>query len=151
MILKGQVVRVFSIGCLSIVLAGCTTSRYDVELEPTDAGMKRSLTFTKNVEDEDGKPTYSKDELKKLDAIASVYDADKASEAKEVTRKFSGVFANRMPQDIGGSGEYRRWQTSLGHASVYVERFRGNDDLLSILQRLGQRVDAGIDHLIAWF
>lgn len=148
---NGHVFHVWWVGCFSFVLAGCTTSVYDVELEPTDDGIKRTLTFTQNVENEDGTPTYSKKERRKLSQIARGYDLEKGSDGGNVTSKFTGLFANQMPQDIGGSGEYRRWETSLGSVSVYVERFRGSDDLLFILERWGQHVDDAVDQMTAWF
>lgn len=148
----GQVVRFLLVGGFVVSLAGCQSRQFTVELEPIDEGMKRSLTFANSSVAEAGEdePAYSQDELKKLDEIAAVYGMGKVSDLDDVTNEFSGVFANHMPQDLGGKGEYRRWKTTLGDASLYVERFRGSDDLLSKFELWSRNIDTIVDHLIKW-
>ena len=53
------------------------------------------------------------------------------TEMGETARKhrFTGKFAGRTPDDVGGAGSYTHWETAFGSASAYVERFRGSDDL----------------------
>lgn len=55
-----------------------------------------------------------------------------------------------MPNDVGGSGSYTHWNTSLGSASAYVERFRGNDDLLADMERRQAAADRTVDLLTGW-
>jgi hypothetical protein len=63
---------------------------------------------------------------------------------------FVGKFTGRTPQDIGGSGHYFQYDSDMGAAKVYTERFRGSDDLAAIVERQSKSADAITDMLIGW-
>lgn len=61
------------------------------------------------------------------------------------------VVTDKTPQDVGGAGRCQRWSDSLGSASVYLERFRGDDDAAAQLAAIGRIADQ-LDSLAAgWF
>ena len=147
---RANLVRCILFGSLVIVAIGCERAQYKITLEPTDQGLKRSLAFDSPVQDDNGNPGYSDDEVELLEKIAMAYGIDAKNENGDVTNRFSGVFPNRMPQDIGGRGEYRRWKNTLGSASVYAERLGGSDDLVASLQWWTKNADTLVDHVDAW-
>jgi hypothetical protein len=55
-----------------------------------------------------------------------------------------------MPDDVGGHGTFTRWDTPLGSVSLYVERFRGNDDLAAVLKRREATADRVVELVVAW-
>ncbi len=131
----------------SLCFAGCAGNKYEIELTPTAEGVERSLTcWRADATDQQNIHAFSDSELQKIAAAYGVPVADRAAEK----HKFHGLFSEAMPNDVGGSGSYRRWETSLGSLSVYVERFRGNDDLLSELEQRLQAVDTVVDLLLGW-
>ncbi len=63
---------------------------------------------------------------------------------------FRGKFSVETPQDLGGAGRLERIDTSLGTLWIYVERFRGNDDLESELAKRREAVDTFVDLTLGW-
>src|SRR5581483_6020967 len=64
---------------------------------------------------------------------------------------FRSRFGPEMPDDVGGSGSYRQTASSMGIASVYVEHFRGSDDVEAHIDDRRQAADALTNLLIGWF
>jgi hypothetical protein len=130
-----------------LCFVGCTANRYEIELSPAAEGVERSLTcWRSDATDPQRIRTFPDTELQQIAAAYGVPVGDQVAEKQE----FKGLFAEAMPNDVGGSGSYRRWETSLGSLSIYVERFRGNDDLLSELEQRLQAVDKVVDLLLGW-
>ena len=96
---------------------------------------------------EDGEEWEPSEQWKRL---ASIYDAKLPKEFDE-DFEFSKSFENQMPQDVGGHGSFRRWDTTLGSTSIYMERFRGTDDLLAHIDKQSEFVDELVDLAIDWF
>ena len=55
--------------------------------------------------------------------------------------KFRGQFTDKLPNDVGGSGTFTHWESPLGSTSTYMERFRGEDDMVAHMQRRRQAAD----------
>ena len=64
--------------------------------------------------------------------------------------QLSGTFNGSTPDDVGGSGRFRRYTSALGDALLYVEQFRGDDNGARQVQHRFQLIDYAVDHAI-WF
>lgn len=128
------------------LVGGCESNRYRLRLRPEGDSLQRELTAWRERGGENGSQVIAltPDEAAQ---IAGEYGA--ATPTAAAKHRFSGLF-QQMPQDVGGSGWYRRWETSLGHLSVYVERFRGEDDLATTLQRRRQAASRLAELLAEW-
>ena len=86
-------------------------------------------------------------------ALARLYPQRKTPDnAKK--QVFTGRFTDKTPGDVGGAGAYTCYITPLGSTSAYVERFRGDDDLETQLDKqLAKRrkaADQLADLLAGW-
>ncbi|OYV87743.1 MAG: hypothetical protein B7Z73_09680 [Planctomycetia bacterium 21-64-5] len=126
--------------------AGCQDhNRYEIELQPEGAEIVRTLTVWR-VPENRGKDRFPPAELKRL---ASRYPAElPAAPGRHV---FRGRFGPKLPDDVGGSGDYHFTVTSLGTAAVYVERFRGSDDLELHIDDRRRAADELTNLLVGWF
>jgi hypothetical protein len=136
-----------------LTLAGCQANHYEIELTPKNGTIERKITAWRTGGGEDpatGEKAeagdFPEDELKQ---IASAYNSP-VPKKRDVKHRFAGVFAGELPKDVGGSGRYLHWETSLGSTSGYIERFRGNDDLLSNVEARFQAADRLVDLAIGW-
>ncbi len=130
--------------CLSPT--GCSRNRYEIELKPDAETMERSLTCWREQGDS-GLASFPEAELKQMAAAYGQFPP--ASEARQYT--FHGKFVGEMPNDIGGSGRQTYWTTRMGTLSLYVERFRGDDDLMGSLQTRLDAADRFTSLLLGWF
>jgi hypothetical protein len=127
-------------------LVGCQDhNRYELELQPEGAEIQRTLSVWR-VPENRGKDRFPPAELKK---IAALYPGEVPAIAGRHT--FRGRFGPEMPADVGGSGSYHHTVTSLGTASVYVEQFRGSDDVEAHIDDRRQAADQLTDLLLGWF
>lgn len=138
------------LAALCPLLTGCPHNDYTVQLKPQPGGVERILTFYRA---DDGSSNgvadpaeFSSNELAR---ITRVYPANavKLEGRRYVAR---GKFDGAMPDDVGGSGSFTNFSTSLGGAGFYVERFRGNDDLAANVARRYQAADQITDLAIGW-
>lgn len=130
------------IACLMVLvgaLAGCVQNEYDVELTPVGEKLQRRIHIKRLG------PAATPEELQRL---ATAYSADLPENPK--VQEFENSFAGRLPDDIGGHGTYTRWETPLGSAALYVERFRGVDDIAAEWERRKVAADRVTEHLIGW-
>lgn len=117
---------------LLLIIAGCEEYKYSIEMEPGDQGIERKLTISDNVPDE------------KKAAIAKLYQNQIAPNI------FRGTFDTNLPNDVGGAGFYTTFDTDMGKAVLYSERFRGNDNLNDTLDKAKLFVDRVVDFFIGW-
>jgi len=131
------------LGVPVLLLAGCQRYQYEVEMTPVGDKVERRVELRhseRNLGSKD-KPV--------IDRIAKLYGAD-SPRVPGKTVSFQEQFAGRMPADVGGAGNYSRWDTPLGSVVVYVERFRGNDDLFDQLELRRKSVDELANLVLGW-
>lgn len=127
--------------------SGCPRNQYVIELNPAGSELQRKLTcWREDGVDNDGRPKYVEFPKDELSALKDLFGSE---ESDGKTHRFSGRFGT-APNDIGGRGSYTVYETSLGTACVYVERFRGRDDLHGSIQRRLQAADDLVDLLVGW-
>lgn len=135
---------------LAVALAGCPEyDKYQIELKPDGKALARKLTCWRE-RAQNGKASpraFSADTLAKIE---KVYGQKPVEDGPQHYR-FEERFAGRMPQDVGGSGNYIAIESPLGAASVYMERFRGDDDLVAKFERLAAATNRLTDILLGWF
>jgi hypothetical protein len=135
---------------IAATLIGCDDIVYKIELKPKGDKIIRTLTASRS----SAGSNASKRQLKPLEdadltAIAKAYSAAKPGpEVKEP--KFTGTFQGVMPNDVGGSGRYSRFESKLGVSSAYIERFRGNDRPGEVIEASLKAVDEFTDILIGY-
>ncbi len=134
---------------LAAVAAGCVSNHYELEITPDGQSLQRRVVAWRPGSSSD--PNQAGDiDQDELDRIALAY-GKQAPRAGSQKFEFQGQFERRTPADIGGSGSLTEWVSSLGRASMYVERFRGNDDLAAALDARREAAEELADVLIAWF
>ncbi len=130
-----------------LAAAGCVSNHYEVELTPDGKSLKREITVWRGGGDKpENTQEFPKEEL---DKIAGAYNAA-VPEKLNQKHKFASLFSGEMPQDVGGKGSFTHWDTSLGSLAMYVERFRGNDDLLADVDSRMKACDQLVNHLTRW-
>jgi hypothetical protein len=136
----------------SVVFAatGCQEKVYQIEQWARGEKLWRRLTVSRQQQGNGAKQDLSESDKAEIARIAKLY----GSEAPKIAGQratFVGAFAGDLPHDVGGDGHYVHWASPLGSVSVYVERFRGNDDLAAVLEARGKSVDQIVDLVIGWF
>lgn len=131
---------------LLALLVGCETRVYQLRLEPTSAGLRRTLTVWKEKQGDEANLRFEADDLKRLAGLYSEHP----SAVEDVRQTFRGTFAERMPADVGGHGTFRTVVTPLGTASWYWERFRGTTDPDGEYYDRRAAVDRLVDLVVGW-
>jgi len=131
---------------LPAVLAGCARNCYLVEIRPQDEGFQRQLTCWRESGQDRQKANFPAEELARL---KNIYPHGEGPD-QEGKHRFSRTFTGKPPDDVGGAGACTRLESPLGILWIYVERFRGADDLPDVLARRRQAVDRLVDILIGW-
>jgi hypothetical protein len=126
---------------------------YEISLRPVPEGLERTFSGWEDFDQVSlsqpaGGKTTPNGRLpdEELADLAKLY-RECLTEPHELRQKFRGVFAGRMPDDIGGRGDYLVYRTPLGDAYVYLERFRGVDDIDLALADRRAAVDTMVDVL----
>jgi hypothetical protein len=139
------------------LLVGCTRYSYDIEMQPVGEKLERRLTFkvvtpsSFTTDDRGTSKSKESDSLhSELERIARAYGAS-PPKGPTTRESFKGTFSGQLPQDVGGAGEFIRYESPFGSAVVYAERFRGNDDLHGQLEIRRKAVDQLSDLLVGWF
>jgi len=139
--------------CFVVLFAGCSQDHYEIEITPTEDGFERKVTcWSERVsEDEHGNETVHIMQLddEKLTALKKIY-GDRLPDTPEGKQKFAARFKNNMPQDLGGAGSLTRFRSPMGEAVVYIERFRGEDDLHASINNRLNVVDEIVDITLGW-
>jgi hypothetical protein len=135
---------------LSVLLTGCPRNEYLVELKPHGDSIERTLTYYRvDLGESNTVNSYQPFPTVEMGEINSLYPAGGITNEGE-RHTVRGMFANILPNDVGGVGAYTNLSTSLGSASFYVERFRGNDDLAGIAEKQRQAADHLTDLILGW-
>jgi hypothetical protein len=136
---------------LMFLVTGCPHNDYTVQLKPHGHDIERTLIFycANGTNQYTGGPNYQGFDPAELAAINALYPANGLTHAGGIYRA-RGEFTNALPGDVGGTGAYTNLATSLGEAGIYIERFRGNDDLAGRAERRLKAADQLTDLLIGW-
>ena len=126
-------------------LAGCVPDYYRIELAPKGKVLERTLTVWHGSGKEESRVGEEK-----LTALAKVYGKS-LSDPNDARQRFRGEFGPDLPGDVGGKGYYLYYESRMGSAGIYVERFRGNDDFLAALTKMQSSADELTDLVIGWF
>ena len=141
--------RTYCLALLAALAIGCQANQYEIKLTPKANSLDRQLTCWREHRSQDKTQVVSfpEDELEQIaGAYAAPVPVDKAKK-----HQFSAEFAADMPDDVGGSGSYTHWETPLGSVSAYVERFRGDDNLMLEVDKRQRAADRMADLLAGWF
>ena len=132
----------------ALATAGCEANHYEIVLEPDGKEIKRELTCwrSRSANEETNVVAFPDDELNR---IAVAYGAAIPSQTT-AKHKFVSTFTGQMPKDVGGSGSYSQCSSPFGTVAAYVERFRGNDDLVAEIAGRQEATDRLADLLIGW-
>jgi len=140
-----------ALAALALVVTGCPSNQYIVQLKPQGSRIERTLVFYREdgVDTNTGGPNYLAFGTNELSAITALYPAAGLTHDGEryVAR---GVFTHQLPADVGGAGAYASLTNSLGEAGFYAERFRGNDDLAGIPEKRSQAAEQLADLVLGW-
>jgi hypothetical protein len=141
-----------TIAALTVLVTGCPHDEYTVDLQPHGNAIERTLTFFRvDGMSSNDTPNYQPFDTNQLLTITALYPPDAVTESSNHWNWTArGTFAGRMPSDIGGAGTYSNYTTSLGSASIYTERFRGNDDIATSTETRLRAANILADHILAW-
>jgi len=136
---------------LAFLVTGCPQKEYIVELQPQGNSIERTLVFysADGVDTNTCAPNYLPFDPAELAIITALYPAHSLT---NVGSRYTvrGEFANDLPHDVGGAGVFTNLTTSLGSAGFYMERFRGNDDLVGMAERRFKAADQLADIYVGW-
>ena len=133
---------------LATILCSCEEDEYLIEMRPSGQGLERKLTVGR-YDQSKGKKVYSHFPPKTLAAIAELYPTQLKTSNPKI-HGFMGTFVERTPNDVGGAGTYKRLQTAIGSAFIYVERFRGNDQPSEVLAEMSRSAERLTKLLTGW-
>lgn len=136
-----------------LVLMGCERDVYRLEMRPEGERFERRITGWHERRSGEADEPPKREPLPQAvrNRLGAIY-SDMTRSADGIEHTYRGEFLQgKMPQDIGGAGEYRHWTSPMGSASLYVERFRGNDDLQGQLEHRHAAANQAVDLLVGWF
>jgi hypothetical protein len=137
----------------AVLLApGCEANRYEIEMTIDGQFVERRLVCWRQGGSEEG--AERDDNLREMPAgeleqIARAYRVD-VPERTARKYEFIGRFTDSLPADVGGSGAVVSIESDMGTAGMYVERFRGRDDLWGTLDARRQAADELGDAVAYW-
>jgi hypothetical protein len=138
--LKSMVRCILGLG-ICLASAGCDSNVYTVELNATADGLDRHLSAYNESDRSRNRLTDAE-----LEKIAAAYPAG-GVDTKPTVAHFHGVFKGRLPNDVGGAGSFEQWKTTLGTAAIYLERIRGDDDVLRNVEQQKAAADWWCDQI----
>jgi len=122
----------------------CDHNEYALKIAPRGQAVERQLTVFR-----DGKGNFPQAELERIGKVYGKAAQEKPE--KDITKyTFDGHSSGKMPDDVGGAGTYTCFETAMGSAGIYMERFRGTDDLAGQLEIRMQAADKIADLLLGW-
>jgi len=135
---------------IAAAVIGCDETIYKIELAPKGNKLSRTLTvWRQGGRRDDGKMQIKEMANDELTAVAKAYSKDKPDRGAK-KHKFTGTFAGILPNDVGGAGRFASYESKMGVASGYIERFRGNDRPGEVLEASLKAVDEIADLLIGY-
>lgn len=126
-----------------LALASCEHRKYEIEMASKGEVLDRSLTAT--MVDDGNRPLPEAEAA----ALAKLYPTHRSAEGGKV-HTFTGPFRGRTPDDVGGAGFHEVVASPAGSVTAYVERIRGNDDLVQQIQTRLHAADRLVDIFAGW-
>src|SRR5260370_26219470 len=141
---------VIGLAALTALVTGCPHNDYTIELTPRGNVIERKLVFYRaDGTESNGVPKYEGFPSNELAAISALYPHGALTQEGE--RHFArGEFSGAAPGDVGGAGAYTNYSSSLGSAGLYIERFRGSDDLSAQQEKRLTAADQLADLVVGW-
>ena len=127
---------------------GCEHEEYTIVMSAEKNLLHRKLTvqhFSTGQGGAEQKPLPEE----RANELAKLYEKQTLDDDK-LTQHFSGTFKGKTPSDVGGAGTFTHCQTQMGSLCAYVERFRGDDDLIGQVEKRIKAADRLTDILIGW-
>jgi len=140
------------LGTMMLLVSSCEFTSYTIKLKPKGHELQRSLTVEQHSRkhakyDSTRKPaTLPAEEVTRIAKIYGVKPPAKAISKFTVEKTFKG----RTPDDVGGAGYYKRFDTKMGSATIYSERFRGRDDLYAQIQARSKSAERLVFLITGW-
>ncbi len=138
--------RIITLMMLAMTAAsGCDKNVYELSITGRGDVIERKLRLYRTG-DKDEKQQFPQEELAR---IRRAYPEDGLKTEGKV-HTLAGRFKGKTPQDIGGAGSLTELKCRMGAVSVYLERFRGSDDVATGVQARLKAADRFTDILIGW-
>ena len=134
---------------LLLFLPACEEERYEIEMRTEGPVLHRKITCWAE-KTEDGKRRTVVLSKEKRAPVAKAY-AHKPTLRPGDKLTFEGAFTGAAPQDLGGAGSLTHLKTDMGSLSAYMERFRGDIDLASNVEKRLKACDRVTGLLTGWF
>ena len=132
---------------LALACLGCERDCFEIEVAPRGDGFQRKLTCWHEKSDKESERTALSQA--QLECLAKLYDSRETPDGA-AKQTFSGRFSVVTPADVGGAGSLKYFESPFGSCSIYVERFRGSDDLEAELAKRRRAADQLTDLLLGW-
>lgn len=136
------------IAALACFFPACETQVFHIEMTPQGAAMARKIALHPDPEslsaETESYKFSSPEDQKRLAAIYHKIMRD----SRGMPIRYEGVFSGKTPGDVGGAGHHMHFESALGAASLYMERFQGNDNLSDQLVRIQRSCDEAADLMI---
>ncbi|MCA9078078.1 MAG: hypothetical protein KDA93_23815 [Planctomycetaceae bacterium] len=127
---------------------GCPKTSYDVEMSTRHGKVERKIVVS------DERQPQGVDDAAKQATIEELLLSEAYGTPVERDNNrlliAGGTFTSQLPNDIGGSGMVHVYRSSLGTLHVYLERFRGSDDLASQVDEITRASNELVDHAHEW-
>ena len=130
---------------LLIPLAGCTETRYAIDVAVEGERLHRTVTITPSETNSDGLPMLDRREQAQLETI---YGAAKFGTGSDVV--FEGQFDGDPPSDLGGLGRHAIYHSPLGRCHVYTERIGEPIDLAGRSEQWRRGIERLIEMTGQW-
>ena len=136
-----------ALAAVGFVLVGCERDEYELTITPQGETVERRLTVSRT-----GGSAFPEDKLKQLGRIYPQHVVETSSRNGNTLERyvFTGRFKGNMPNDVGGAGSYAHFDSQMGSAGLYLERFRGNDDVAGVIDARLRSCDRITDLLAGW-
>lgn len=131
-----EVTRTISIGHTDGNRRGIFTVAVQ-DLDPNSAAAQAKTSHAPASDNHDNATSHATDSSQtraatkpsERDTIAAIYKVD-----PNIAQPWKRTFSGRTPNDVGGAGEVGFYQSDMGGAWIYIERFRGDADPAGTLQ-----------------
>ncbi|MEM1228157.1 MAG: hypothetical protein AAGJ40_20905 [Planctomycetota bacterium] len=125
--------RAISISLTLLAVVGCQSTSYEIEMRPAGVRIHRKLAVASSLNDATNDQSHVDESV--VARLSKQYS--EAGQWDENGRLcFEGVFGPELPSEHGGDGHYECYQSPLGNAYVYSERWIGSLNRAERFQQL---------------